>query len=88
MTIQSAEATRQEIVSYYGNRKVQFEHWTREIYDPRTETGVRHKTLTTAKCRVIDGVPTVRYLGDDYELKARRYTMETGRTFIATPTIM
>jgi hypothetical protein len=81
-------ATEREIAaSYREGQRVSFEHWVRETYNPRARNGVSHRTVTRAKVRLVNGVPSVVYLGDLYPLKATHYTLPGGKTFIASPTI-
>lgn len=86
--MQSQPATTNEVIENYAGKRVRFEHWVRETYFPRSRAGVRHRTKTTATCRVVDGKPVVRYLGDDYELKAEKFQTDSGYEFIACATIM
>lgn len=82
-------ATNQEIIHHFrAHRRVSFDHWARECLDRRTEHGVRHKTRGNSTLRVRDGVPMVRHLGEDYPLKATHYTLPSGRTFVASATII
>lgn len=81
-------ATRQEVLEYYSGRRVQFETYIREVYDSRTEHGVRHIRKATSLVRNVGGVPTVRRLREDFELFAEVFTLDTGRTFVACPTIV
>jgi len=80
-------ATREEVIAKYVGEKVSFEHWAREVLDRRTWNGVRHIKITRSTCRLVDGVPVVRYRGDDYELKATRVNLDDDRFIVALASI-
>ena len=87
MSYSYAKATREQVINKYVGEKVSFEHWAREVADKRTWNGVRHIKVTHSKCRLVDGIPTVTYRGEDFELKAHVYPGSNGRDFICLPTI-
>ena len=57
-------ATNAEILARYpAGRRVSFDAYVRDVYDPRTETGVRRVGRGSSKVREIDGIPHVRRHG-------------------------
>lgn len=79
MTLQTRPATRQEILAYCEGRRQSFETYCREVADSRTETGVRHIRRARATVRNVNGVPTVRRHGEDFELFGVMIIFEDGR---------
>lgn len=53
-----------------SGRKVAFAHNVVETYSPRSRTGAAHRRTSRATVRVIDGVPHVRFHGEDRRLVA------------------
>lgn len=79
MTLKYRPATATEIFDYYRSfKRAPFAHWTVEMADRRTETGVRHKNHGRAKVQNVDGVPMVHHHGRLEEVEANAYIREDG----------
>ena len=77
-------ATVAEIIEHYARdiasgRKVQFRHFTVELYNARNVNGVAHRQHSRAALRVIDGIPHVRHHGKLEPVTATATTGSNGR---------
>ena len=78
----NAEIIAEARIGRYHYR-VQYEHYTREIYNPRAKNGVSHRRFSRSKIRDIDGVPHVQYKGELEPVIATHITLDNGATLVA-----
>jgi len=81
------EATFDEIVGYFGRRierksKIQYRHFLRETYSPRSVNGVQHRQYTSAMLFIKDGSVFTKHRGEVVELTASHVTLASGQTFV------
>lgn len=82
--METRKATSQEIFEHFRNHKnIRFRHFVREIYNPRSKTGVSHREFSRSKLYNIDGAPHVKHHGKFEPITATHYTLPSGHTLIA-----
>ncbi len=81
--METRPATNEEIFHYFRHiQRVQYRHFVREIYNPRSKNGISHRQYSRSKLHNIDGVPHVRYQGELTPIVAIHFTLDTDLTFV------